>query len=144
MSGKVCKGVVFNLNAMTTDAMDPENLEIEADFEGVAAYEEFMKGVAKQDGSANWDQVVASCRGWYDKAAWGKPFCCQGMESEPLGISLGQTVVQVYKSESTESADPIEISLMGISSNTIPWAEAFKSATRLGGAAFLSALVFLN
>ena len=47
MSGKVCKGVVFNLNAMTTEAMDPENLEIEADFEGVAAYEEFRKGVAK-------------------------------------------------------------------------------------------------
>ena len=144
MSGKVCKGFVFNMNAMASDTMDPESMEIDADFEGVAAYTEFMKGVALQDGSANWDQVVASCRGWYDKAAWGKPFCCQGLESEALGINLGQTTVQVFKSDSTESADPVEIEIMGISSKTTPWAEAFTSATRLGGAAFLSALVFLN
>ena len=46
MSGKVCKGLVFNMNAMASDTMDPENMEIEADFEGVEAYTEFMKGVA--------------------------------------------------------------------------------------------------
>ena len=47
MSGKVCEGLVFKVNAIfSSDTMDPENMEIEADFEGVEAYTEFMKGVA--------------------------------------------------------------------------------------------------
>ena len=143
MSGQICKGLVFNMGAFTTDSTDPKGLQIDADGTGVAAFEEFLKTVEKGDGTADWDGVLASCRGWYDKAEYGKPFCCQGLEVESLGINIGQTQVEVYNSEATESADPIEIDLLGMKTKYTPWAEVLGSA-RLGGAAILSALVFLN
>ena len=43
MSNKVCKGFVFKVFSFN---MDPENMEIDADFEGVEAYTEFKKSVA--------------------------------------------------------------------------------------------------
>ena len=46
MSGKVCKDIVFNLGTLTSGNMDPKKMEIEAEFDGVAAYDEFMDGVA--------------------------------------------------------------------------------------------------
>ena len=139
---QVCKGVIFTKEAFTSvmlsggedlSAIDPEGLLASKD-------DDFKVLPGKDDWPASWEGVIASCRAWYDAKNWGKAFCCQGSETSG---EWGSEPGLVFNTGKTASADPIDVSFGEFEVKINPYAEAFKSATRLGGVAIVMAAVTL-
>ena len=102
--------------------------------------DDFKALTGKDEWPESWEGVIASCRAWYDAKNWGKAFCCQGAES---GGEWDGEPGLVFNTGKTASADPIDVSFGEFSVQIVPYAEAFKSATRLSGVAIVMAAVTL-
>ena len=65
---KACKGLVYTVDAIEKDAVDPEGLEISklGDFGDLAAYTAYMEKAGANPADPVWEDLTAICRGWYD------------------------------------------------------------------------------
>ena len=137
----VCSGITWSNDAFIKvmegdwSVIDPDNLIIakELDFSGLPGEDDWQE---------SWDGAVAMCRAWYDAKNHGKPFCCQAYAVGEEGVDTESTAV--LNSSKATSSEPVEVDLreMGLVKLT-PYAEAFKSAIKLGGVAIIITAVTL-
>ena len=88
-----------------------------------------------------WEAVSTMCRAWYDAKNHGKAYCCQGNAAGEDGVDPESA--GVIDSSEVTAAEPIQLDFGGQNYKLTPYAEAFKSAVKLGGVAVIMTTITL-